>query len=289
MVSQGGDMTHASTYKKVESKNAWIRVFFAGLGVYFLSLFVMIFTSNTNLFPTVVLIGNFLVPVTYIAFFYERRHLSRLDIPTTASVFLYGGFLGVLASAILEPFLVRPSNPFSVLMIGIIEEGVKIAGVMWIVRRRRPVSEVDGLIIGVAAGMGFAALESMGYTFTEFLTSQGSLSATVGTMLLRGILSPFGHGTWTGILASVLFQENTGTRYRITRRVIRAYLFVVVLHALWDGLPPVVDFIFSSSLSVLIAQLTIGVVGFVVLWKRWQRAQQLQLKNSDQEMPTPSV
>ncbi|MGB9686728.1 MAG: PrsW family intramembrane metalloprotease, partial [Rectinema subterraneum] len=176
----------------------------------------------------------------------------------------------------LEPFLVRPSDPFSVFMIGLIEEGAKIAGVMWIARRKRPILDVDGLIIGVAAGMGFAALESMGYTFTEFLTSQGSLSATVGTMLLRGVLSPFGHGTWTGILASVLFQEATKDKYRITRRVIRAYLFVVLLHALWDGLPPVVEFIFSSNLSVLIAQAAIGIAGFAVLWKRWQRAQRLQ-------------
>lgn len=270
----GTDAVHAAT-----SRTAWIKVFFAGLGVYFLSLIVMVFTSNTNLFPTVVLIGNFLVPVTFIAFFYERRHLSKLDIPTTASVFLYGGFLGVLASAILEPFLVRPSDPFSVFMIGLIEEGAKIAGVMWIARRRRPVSEVDGLIIGVAAGMGFAALESMGYTFTEFLSSQGSLSATVGTMLLRGVLSPFGHGTWTGILASVLFQESTGNHYRITRRVIRAYLFVVLLHALWDGLPPVVEFIFSSNLSVLVAQAAVGIAGFAVLWKHWQRAQRLHSSN----------
>lgn len=279
-------MANVGAFANAESRTSWIKVFFIGLGVYFLSLFVMIFTSNTNLFPTVVLIGNFLVPVTYIAFFYERRHLSKLDIPTTASVFLYGGFLGVLASAILEPFLVRPSDPFSVLMIGIIEEGVKIAGVMWIVRKRRPVSEVDGLIIGMAAGMGFAALESMGYTFTEFLTSQGSLSATVGTMLLRGILSPFGHGTWTGILASVLFQESSGTTYRITRRVIRAYLFVVLLHALWDGLPPVVDYLFSSNLSVLIAQLSIGIAGFVVLWKRWQKAQHTQIKAPEKDAPT---
>ena len=30
-------------------------------------------TGNPNLFPTVALLGNFLVPVSYVAFFYERR------------------------------------------------------------------------------------------------------------------------------------------------------------------------------------------------------------------------
>src|SRR5216684_794411 len=52
---------------------------------------------------SVFLLGNFLVPVSYVAFFYERRHLSRLSLPTTALTFLYGGLLGVFAAAVLEP------------------------------------------------------------------------------------------------------------------------------------------------------------------------------------------
>ena len=267
-----------SVPKKEKRRSAWIKVFFIGLGLYFLSLVVMVFSGNPNLFPTVVLIGNFLVPVTYVAFFYERRHLSQLDTPITASVFLYGGLLGVLASAILEPFLVRPSDPFSVLIVGLIEESVKILGVILIARRRRPVSEVDGLIMGAAAGMGFAALESMGYTFTEFLSSQGSLSATVTTMLIRGLLSPLGHGTWTAILASVLFQEAVGSRYRLTWRVILAFLGVVLLHALWDGLPPIVEIFFSSNLAVIIAQAAVGLLGFIILFLRWRHARRRQTR-----------
>jgi RsiW-degrading membrane proteinase PrsW (M82 family) len=275
--------------KKKVRRNAWVKVLFGGFGVYVLSLIVMILTNNSNLFPTVVLVGNFLVPVTYVAFFYERRHLSQLNTPITASVFLYGGLLGVLASAILEPFLVRPSDPFSVLVIGFIEESAKILGVILIVWRRRVISEVDGLILGAAAGMGFAALESMGYTFSEFLVSHGSLSATVWIMLLRGILSPLGHGTWTAILASVLYQERRGTRYRFTWHLILAYLGVILLHALWDGLPPVMGLFFSSNLAVIIAQLTIGTLGLFILWLRWRRARRTQDENLDQEMVIASV
>jgi RsiW-degrading membrane proteinase PrsW (M82 family) len=273
---QGGIMTAENVLVKRVRRNAWVKVFFGGVGLYFLSLVIMVFTSNPNLFPTVVMIGNFLVPVTYVAFFYERRHLSQLTSPITASVFFYGGLLGVLASAVLEPFLVRPSDPLSVLVIGTIEEGVKIIGVMLIALRRRPMSEVDGLIMGAAVGMGFAALESMGYTFTEFLTSQGSLSATVITMLVRGIMSPFGHGTWTAILASVLFQESPGTHYRLTWRVLLAFVGVVLLHALWDGLSSIIGQIFNTSLAVLIAQTVVGIPGFIILWRRWHRARKQQ-------------
>ncbi len=281
-------MEIAVSVPKRVRRNIWIKVFFGGVGLYVLSLVILVVTTNPNLFPTVVLLGNLLVPVTYVAFFYERRHLSRLSTPILASVFFYGGLLGVLASAILEPFLVRSSDPFSLLGVGLIEEGAKIVGVVLIALRRRPVSEIDGLIMGVAAGMGFATLESMGYTFTEFLSSQGSLSATVVTMLVRGILSPFGHGTWTAIMASFVFQETSGW-FGKAWRVLLGFLGVVLLHALWDGLPSLVGMFFPSNLAVFASQLAIGLLGFLFLWLRWRRARRRQEDRLAQEMAMPSV
>ena len=140
---------------------SWIRVFLVGITVYFLSLVIMIFTGNSNLFPTVVMIGNFLVPITFVSFFYGHRHLSKLTLPTTALTFFYGGLLGVLASSILEPIFIQQLTPITFLTVGVIEESAKILGVLVIARRMRHNSEMDGLIMGAAAGMGFAALESM--------------------------------------------------------------------------------------------------------------------------------
>src|SRR5512141_1692425 len=71
--------------------HGWLKLFFAGVVFYFVSLAIMVLTGNPNLFPTVVLIGNFLVPVTYVAFLYEHRHLSPLSLPSIAFVFFYGG------------------------------------------------------------------------------------------------------------------------------------------------------------------------------------------------------
>lgn len=255
----------------------WLRVLGFGFLLYIISLLVMVLTGNPNLFPTVVLIGNFLVPITYVAFFYERRNLSQLSLPSTAYTFFYGGVLGVLASSILEPIFIRQITPLSVLAIGLIEEGVKILGVIVIARSRKHDSEMDGLILGAAAGMGFAALESMGYAFTAFLQSQGSLSATVNTTLLRGVLAPIGHGTWTAILASALFRESQGRRFRFNWKVISAYLVVSLLHSLWDGLPPVIAYFFSAGLDVLIAQSLIGGTGLLILWFRWREAIRLQM------------
>ena len=261
---------------KPPKAHAWLQALLIGFLFYIISTGVLFLTENPNLFPTVVMIGSFLVPVAYVTFFYERRHLSNITISTTFISFVYGGVLGVLAASLLEPIFVRSTNTTSVLSIGLIEEFTKILGVLIIARRFRHDMEMDGLILGAAAGMGFAALESMGYAFTAFLSSGGSVSQTVLVTLIRGILSPIGHGTWTAIFASVLFREAKGSHFRINYKVVVAYAIVSVLHALWDGLPTIITDYFGSGLDVFLGQAFIGAAGLFILWLRYREANRLQ-------------
>src|SRR5947199_1659057 len=101
---------------------SWWRILLLGLGLFLLSVFVFAVTGNPNLFPTVALIGNFLVPVSYVAFFYERRHLSQVTLVSTARAFFYGGVLGVFAAAVLEPIFIRRLTFESAFEVGLIEE-----------------------------------------------------------------------------------------------------------------------------------------------------------------------
>jgi RsiW-degrading membrane proteinase PrsW (M82 family) len=257
--------------------NAWLKVLVTGLLLYIVSVVLLVVTLNPNLFPTVIMIGSFLVPVTYVTFFYERRHLSQLSISTTLIGFVLGGILGVLAASLLEPIFIRQMDIASTFEIGLIEEFAKILAVIIIAWRLKHDSEMDGLILGAAVGMGFAALESTGYAFTSFLSSGGSLSQTVFVTLLRGILSPVGHGTWTAILASVLFLESRAGRFRITLKLIGAYLLVSVLHGLWDGLPGLITVYLGSGLDVFVGQLVVGGIGVLILWWRWRDARRIQL------------
>ncbi|MEJ2733348.1 MAG: PrsW family glutamic-type intramembrane protease [Anaerolineae bacterium] len=274
-------MTQLEAIPRAEGKKtqstSWWKVLLIGVVFYILGLGALILTGNPNLFPTVVMVGSFLVPVTYVAFFYDHRHYSKLTMPTTAMSMIYGGLLGVIAASLLEPLFIRRLDFATAFGVGLIEEFVKILGVLVVARRRGHDSEIDGLILGAAAGMGFAALESNGYAFSAFLRSQGSLSVTVGVTLLRGILSPLGHGTWTAILAAVLFRESKAGRFRINPKVIGAYLTVVILHGLWDGLPTVLSQFVASGLDILIAQVAIGAVGLFILWRHWREGRRLAL------------
>jgi RsiW-degrading membrane proteinase PrsW (M82 family) len=276
-------MTQVEAMQSVPEKRrptSWWKVLLIGAAFYIVGLGVLFLTGNPNLFPTVVMVGSFLVPVTYVAFFYEHRHLSKLSMATTAMSLVYGGLLGVIAASLLEPIFVQQLNVVTSFVIGLIEEFVKILGVLVVARRRQHCSEVDGIILGAAAGMGFAALESNGYAFSAFLQSNGSLTATVGVTLLRGLFSPLGHGTWTALLAAVLFRESRDGRFRIDVKVIGAYLLVVLLHGLWDAVPAALSNVTVPGIDVFIGQVLVGALGLSILWWRWREAVRLQTEEA---------
>ena len=277
-----------------ERGSAWLRVLLIGGTLYFLGVGILVLTQNPNLFPTVIMLGGFLVPAAFVAFFYERRYLSRLSISTTALAFFYGGVLGVFAASLLEPIFIRQLDFFSAFLVGLIEEAAKILGVLVIARHRRHDAEMDGLILGAAAGMGFAALESTGYAFTGFVESGGSLSTMVAIILVRGLLAPLGHGTWTAILAAVLFREGHVGHFHLDRKVIGTYLLVSGLHGLWDGVPSLFTTILGRGVDLFVGQFIVGGVGIyllVVLWRdaRRRQLQELQAQATAAQRPAEAV
>lgn len=281
-------MNYPLITKPKKHRAVWWRILLSGIALDFVALTLLITTGNPNLFPTVVIVGNFLVPVVFVAFLYEKRRFSQLSIGRVALSFFYGGLLGVLAASFLEPLLVSTSSPGSMLVVGLVEEFAKILGVYIIARHWKHDAEMDGLILGAATGMGFAALESTGYAFTAFLLTGGSLNTAVSVTLLRGLLAPVGHGVWTAILASVLFRETKGNRFHVNFKVLLAYLLVSLLHGLWDGLPPVVAVIFSPGIDVLVAQTSIALVSITILWLRYRdavRQQQVELAAESDTFP----
>jgi RsiW-degrading membrane proteinase PrsW (M82 family) len=278
----GGIMDNAMKIQPpvpVVRQNDWLKVLSIAAVLYIILLVILVLTVNPIMFPTVVMVGNFMVPVAFVVFLYERRYFSRLTPQTVSLAFLYGGLVGVIVASILWALFIRNLDLVSTLKIGFIEEFAKILGVVAIARYKWHDSEMDGLILGAAVGMGFAALESTGYTFAAFLESNGSISAAVEITLLRGLLSPMMHGTWTAILASVLFRESRNGRFRINQYVIGAYVFVSILHSMWNAADMVLE------LGVLIALGVIGFIGLFVLKFCWRDAVRLQtvmqLENED--------
>ncbi|MDS0134624.1 MULTISPECIES: PrsW family glutamic-type intramembrane protease [unclassified Amycolatopsis] len=232
-------------------RRAWARIFVVGLVLWVLSVVVTYATGNPNLLPTLVLLGSFLVPVTFVAWAFERRDSGEITAELVFRTFLVGGVLGVLGASVLEAYLLY-SSTWLYLWVGLIEEAVKLVALALLTRGLAVKSMRDGIILGATVGFGFSAFESAGYALTSLFTDRGlSLTDLVTTELLRGLLAPVGHGLWTAILGGLLFSWSTREHFVLSLRLALAFLGVALLHALWDSM---------SAIALVVALVLTGQV-----------------------------
>jgi len=259
-----------------------------GAILYWVLVKLLASSGNPNLVPTVILIGAFLVPVTYVVYLYESGALYDIPVSTVALTFFYGGILGVIAAQLLEAQLVAGMGFLSLLAVGFSEELAKPLGVLWLARRHEYAGELHGLVLGAAAGMGFAAIETMGDGFTVLLLSHGNLSALGQVLLTRGLLAPLGHGTWTAIVVGTIWRERMRGKGWLNRRTAAGFGIAVVLHTLFDWTATAVPIelpvpglllhwrfidLVIPAIGLPVAGLVIGAIGLWVLWRRFRESE----------------
>ena len=72
---------------------SWARVFVVGLVMWLATVLVTFATRNSNLIPTIILLGSFLTPVTFVAYAFGRAD-EVVTSQRIFSAFVYGGLLG---------------------------------------------------------------------------------------------------------------------------------------------------------------------------------------------------
>jgi len=205
-----------------------------------------------------IVLGSLFVPVMFVYYLDMRSLFVPPRFRTLLATFLLGAVLAAPLAAILESFLPAGTGaPGPAFVTGLIEEFCKALVLFWLMFRghRYLRFEMDGVILGAAAGMGFAALEDMIYGASAF---HHGLHAIVFTVWLRQLLGPFGHGVWTAIVGAAIWRSKGAGRPRITLAVLGAYLTAAVLHALWDWAP-------LPGFADLLWLVGVGIVGILIL------------------------
>jgi protease PrsW len=134
-------------------------------------------------------------------------------------------------------------------------------------------SEAAGIVLGVTTAAGFAALETMGYGFVSLVQSKDNLGILDEVLLVRGLSSPAGHMSWTGLVCAVLWRERLKVGHAtLNWRVGGAFLTAVVLHALWDTFASIGSATFVEFLGVMLLSLLVAVVSLVLLIRRVREA-----------------
>jgi RsiW-degrading membrane proteinase PrsW (M82 family) len=232
----------------------WLLVLIGGAALWAALTWATIETGNLNLVPSVIVLGAFLGPVTFVAWVYVRA--GEVPLPTLLICFVTGGALGVTGASLLEYRTMIDLGALPTVAIGLAEESCKLIVPLAVFLTGRYRREADGLLIGVASGMGFAAFETMGYGLTALLVSQGRIDEVVKLLFVRGVLAPAGHAAWTGLMCAALWHARLRPGLRSAAVVVGAFLTVVTLHALWD------------AATAHWVQLAVGAVSLtLVLWR----------------------
>ncbi|GAC1489898.1 MAG: hypothetical protein NVS2B15_08090 [Pseudarthrobacter sp.] len=207
-------------------------------------------TLNSNLIPTLILLGSFLVPFSVVLYVVERVTGNLAPVQVFLAFFV-GGVFGVLGASLLESDL--HASPWIYFRVGLIEEFIKTLILLIVGRQAVPKTARQGALLGACVGAGFAAFESAGYAFNAALTTSGiDLGSLLQTEVMRSVLTPVGHVLWTALLGAVIFgaADQASAKYRYTHGVLMAFAAVAVLHGLWDsmgGISAILAVIFTGN------------------------------------------
>lgn len=272
----GGDVAaaiaaHGRAAVKAQWRRWWWKILLIGIALYAVVSNVTLANDNILLLPNLFMIGTFLVPIAYVAYLYEDGTLYDVPLSRIALLFFFGGVIGtVVASLLLSRLLVDGGQGlfgsqtlWNALLIGFAEEAAKLVVLLpfLAITRKRYGTVMHGIVLGAAAGMGFAAFESMGYAFLALVLPGGGIDAMAEVIRLRALLAPLGHGTWTAIIAAAIWRERIAGRLTFGVNVLVAYVVAALLHTLWDYLPP----LGLPFANVPLMPLLIGAISLLVL------------------------
>jgi RsiW-degrading membrane proteinase PrsW (M82 family) len=205
---------------------------------------------------------------------------SRPEPARMVFVALLLGVASAIAAVILELVLAAiwplPHHPWlnALFHAAIPEEIVKVPLIAAIALRSRHFDEpMDGVVYGAAVGLGFAAIENIGYVL-------GAGAGWGSVAILRSVLSVPLHGAFGAIAGAYIararfagvLRSGRGVLWHRRRLFAMAWLVPTVLHALFDGAvfslknladakPPTSD----EAVSGLALMLLILIIGFGTL------------------------
>ncbi|MFE6102846.1 PrsW family intramembrane metalloprotease [Streptomyces laurentii] len=166
-----------------------------------------------------------------------------------------------------------------------VEETAKGAAVLllFLFRRRDFNGPVDGLVYAGFTATGFAFTENILYLGNAFGEDQdggsaGVGSVTVGTFVVRVVLSPFAHPLFTSLtglglgFAALLATTARARRVRMTLLPLGGLILAMGMHALWNG-----SATFHPMAFILVYGMFMVPVFALLTWLAiWSRQQELR-------------
>ena len=178
------------------------------------------------------LVVSLLPGLLWVYYFYRKDRYEPEPANLVIKAFIYGALAVIPVGLIEAPFAKLISNPSNLLtlmfvtigIVGLVEEVAKFAVIRYTIYNSDEFDEVvDGIIYSVAAGLGFAALENLLYTYV--------FGFKVG--IIRAIVTSLIHASFSGIMGYYLGKAKLESKPAL---IWTGLLQVIILHGLYDFL-----------------------------------------------------
>lgn len=164
--------TELTTPKESEMLAGWQKPFlfarFFGLSILVLALcYAMgkIFGHHGGYYLTMAGIPM-VVPVTVLLLAWEMNIPRDISLMEMLKIVALGGILSLIATMVLSTF-----GSTSATWAGLVEEPAKLIIIYFLLKRKNRIYILDGILIGMAVGTGFAVMETLFYVFDNFTES----------------------------------------------------------------------------------------------------------------------
>ena len=234
-----------------------------------------------GLISAAILVAIFLVPVLYLIYLYEAQVYR--DEPATVLGFTIGGGVVIgLVATLVERAAYNPysgiGNPlrgagiawgallFLGVLVPVVQEVLKPLPALFLPNRGDFPETVDGLVFGIAAGLGFSVAESL-VAFSTALTSLPPYM-TPGNWIYQlatlAVFQPILQGSAAGMIAAAVWRFRRG---RLANREIGAVAVAVVAHVAFAMGTLLFRDLGAAQLFVLVWQAAI--VGGLLIYVRY--------------------
>ena len=233
-----------------------------------------------GLISAAILVAVFLVPVLYLIYLYEAQ-VYRDEPATVLGFTLGGGAVIGLVLTLIERAVYNPysgvGNPlhsavnvgavlFAGLLIPVGQEAVKPLPALFLPNRKDFPETVDGLVFGIAAGLGFSLAESL-VAFSTALTSLPAHMAPgnwIYELATVAVFLPLLQGSATGMIVATVWRLRRG---RLAAREIGGVAMAVIAHIAFALGTLLFSDVAVAPLFVLVWQAV--VVGALLIYVRY--------------------
>jgi len=234
-----------------------------------------------GLITAAILVAAFLVPVLYLIYLYEAQ-VYRDEPATVLGFTLGGGIVAGIVVTVLERLVYHPfqdvGNPLhnaginlgALLLLGLffplVQEAVKPLPAVFLPNRGDFPETVDGLVFGIAAGLGFSLAETL-IGFSSALTSL-PVHVTPGNWIYDlatiAVFQPLMQGSATGMIAATVWRYRRGP---LSAREVGGVAMAVIAHVAFAAGTQVLKDVAVNPLFVLVWQAV--VVGTLLIYIRF--------------------